>query len=84
MGLVPVVLPGGGGLGESTMPEVEGVVDGVGTASKGTELVVGYEAAVGEVLSGLPLTLLAGCGMLDGPEGCCCCCAGACACCGIA
>ena len=69
-------------MGASTMPEVEGVVDGVGTESKGTELVVGYEAAVGEVLSGLPLTLLAGCGMLGGPEGCCCC-AGACACCGM-
>ena len=82
MGLVPVVLPAGGGLGESTMPEVEGVVDGVGTESKGTELVVGNEAAVGDVFSGLPLTLLAGCGILGGPEGCCCC-AGACACCGM-
>ena len=41
MGLVLVVLPGGGGLGESTMPEVDGVVDGVATESKGTEFVVG-------------------------------------------
>jgi len=37
----PVVLPAGGGLGASTMPVVDGVVEGVGTESMGTELVVG-------------------------------------------
>lgn len=41
MGDVLVVLPGGGGLGASTMPLVEGVVEGVGTESRGCELVVG-------------------------------------------
>ena len=70
MGAVPVVLPGAGGLGASTMPEVEGVVEGVGSESVGTELVVGKVAAVGEVLSGLPFTLLRGWGMLTGPEVC--------------
>jgi hypothetical protein len=39
--LAPVVLSGGGGLGASTMPVLEAVVDGVGTESMGTELVVG-------------------------------------------
>ncbi len=36
-----VVLPGGGGFAESTMPVVAGVVEGVGKLSRGTELVVG-------------------------------------------
>lgn len=68
-GVEPVVLPGAGGLGASMMPEVEGVVDGVGTASRGTECVVGIVEAVGEVLVALPLTSLAGCGMLGGSDG---------------
>jgi hypothetical protein len=55
-----VVLPGGGGLGASTMPEVEGVVEGVGIESRGTELVVGKVDAVGEVFDGLPFTLFKG------------------------
>jgi hypothetical protein len=59
--------PAGGGFGASTMPLVEGVVEGVLTASSGTELVVGSVDAVGEVLFGLPLTLLNGCGMGCGP-----------------
>jgi len=67
--LAPVVLSAGGGLGASTMPAVEGVVEGVGTESIGTELVVGNVEAVGEVLEGLPLMLFSGCGMLTGPEG---------------
>ena len=66
-----VVLPGAGGFGASTMPEVEGVVEGVGRVSVGTELVVGRVEAVGEVLSGLPFTLLKGWGADGGPEGCC-------------
>ena len=41
MGEVLVVVPGGGGLGASTMPELEGVVEGWGMVSIGTELVVG-------------------------------------------
>jgi hypothetical protein len=45
------------------MPVVEGVVEGVGIESIGTELVVGKVEAVGEVLLGLPLMLLSGCGM---------------------
>lgn len=69
-GAVLVVLPGGGGFGASTMPEVDGVVDGAGTESSGTELVVGNVDAVGEVLDGLPFTLLSGCGIGCGPEVC--------------
>jgi hypothetical protein len=42
------------------MPEVEGVVEGVGSESVETEWVVGKVEAVGEVLSGLPFTLLRG------------------------
>ena len=61
-----VVLPAGGGLGASTMPEVEGVVDGVGTESVGTETVTGSVAAVGEVFVGLPFTLFKGWGILWG------------------
>ena len=53
-----VVLPGGGGFGASTIPEVDGVVEGDGIVSIGTELVVGKVDAVGEVLAGLPFTLL--------------------------
>ena len=68
LGVVPVVLSGAGGLGASTMPVLDGVVDGVGTESVGTELVTGKVEAVGEELNSLPLTLLAGCGMLGGPE----------------
>ena len=59
--------PAGGGLGASTMPLVGGVVEGVAMESIGTELVVGYVAAVGEVLLGLPLTLLIGRGSAGGP-----------------
>ena len=62
-----MVLPGGGGLGASTIPEVEGVVEGVGTESSGTEWVVGSVDAEGEVFAGLPLTLLSGCGEFAGP-----------------
>ncbi len=51
------------------MPVVEGVVEGVGIESIGTELVVGKVEAVGDVLLGLPLMLLSGCGMLTGPSG---------------
>ncbi len=58
--MVPVVLSGAGGLGASTMPVLEGVVEGVGTASRGTESVVGIVEAVGEVLVELPFTLLKG------------------------
>ena len=61
-----MVLPGGGGLGESTMPDEDGVVDGVGIESMGTDWVVGRVEADGEVLAGLPFTLLSGCGMLGG------------------
>src|SRR5665213_603324 len=60
--------PGGGGLGASTMPLAGGVVLGVGMVSIGTEFVTGNVDAVGEVLLGLPFTLLAGCGMLGGTE----------------
>ncbi len=63
-----MVLPGAGGLGASTMPEVEGVVEGVGSVSVATEWVVGKVDAVGEVLSGLPFTLLRGCAIGAGPE----------------
>ena len=52
--------PGAGGLGASTIPEADGVVDGVGTASNGTELVVGRVDAVGDVFDGLPFTLFTG------------------------
>jgi len=41
LGDVLVVLPAGGGLGASTMPLVDCAVDGVGTESRGCELVVG-------------------------------------------
>ena len=64
-----VVLPGGGGFGASTIPEVDGVVEGDGIVSIGTELVVGKVDAVGEVLLGLPFTLFSGCGTLPGPDG---------------
>ncbi len=67
-GVVPVVLSGAGGFGASTMPLLDGVVDGVGTESVGTELVTGKVDAVGEVLNSLPLTLFPGCGMLGEPE----------------
>jgi hypothetical protein len=60
LGDVPVVLPGAGGLGASTIPEVDGVVEGVGTESSGTELVVGKVEAVGDAFDGLPLTLFNG------------------------
>jgi hypothetical protein len=55
-------------LGASTMPDVGGVVEGVGTESSGTEWAVGRVAAVGEVFDGLPFTLFNGCGMLTGPD----------------
>ena len=55
-----MVVPGGGGLGASTMPLEDGVVEGVGSVSVGTELVVGKVDAVGLVLAGLPLTLFMG------------------------
>lgn len=42
------------------MPEVDGVVEGVGTESSGTESVVGRVEAVGDVFEGLPFTLLSG------------------------
>ena len=42
------------------MPEVAGVVDGVGTESVETESVTGSVAAVGEVFVGLPFTLFKG------------------------
>ena len=54
-------------MGASTMPEVGGVVDGVGMESVGTEFVTGRVEAVGEVFEELPFTLLAGWGMLCGP-----------------
>jgi hypothetical protein len=63
-----VVLPGGGGFGASTIPWLGGVVEGEGTVSNGTELVVGNVEAVGEVLLELPFTSLAGGGMLPGPD----------------
>lgn len=50
------------------MPGVEGVVDGVGTESRGTEWAVGNVDAVGELFEALPLTSLEGCGMLRGLE----------------
>jgi hypothetical protein len=56
-------------LGASTIPEVEGVVEGVGTESSDTEWVVGNVEAVGEVFDGLPFTLFNGWGILVGPEG---------------
>ena len=59
-----MVLPGAGGLGASTIPGVEGVIDGVGTESRDTEWVVGRVEAVGEVFEELPLTSFAGDGML--------------------
>ena len=55
-----MVVPGGGGLGASTMPELEGVVEGCGRESVETELVVGKVDAVGLVLVELPLTLFRG------------------------
>ena len=55
--------PAGGGFGASTIPSVEGVVEGVLTESSGTEFVVGKVEAVGDVLLGLPFTLLKGCGI---------------------
>jgi len=60
LGEVLVVVPGGGGLGASTMPELEGVVEGCGRESVETELVVGKVDAVGLVLVELPLTLFRG------------------------
>ena len=54
------MLVAGGGLGASTMPEVEGVVEGVGIESSGTEWVVGRVDAVGDVFDGLPFTLFKG------------------------
>ncbi len=54
------MLAGAGGLGASTMPEVEGVVEGVGIESSGTEWVVGRVDAVGDVFEGLPFTLFKG------------------------
>lgn len=72
-GVVAEVLPGAGGLGESTMPGVDGVVDGDGMESSETECVVGMVEAVGEEFEALPLTLLAGSGMLWGAD-----CDGAC------
>jgi hypothetical protein len=42
------------------MPEVAGVVEGVGIVSMGTEWVVGKVEAVGEVFEGLPFTLFNG------------------------
>jgi hypothetical protein len=68
LGAVPVVLPGAGGLGASTIPEVGGVVEGVGIESSGTEWAVGRVAAVGDVFEGLPFTLFSGWGMLTGPD----------------
>lgn len=57
------VLPGGGGLGASTMPWGGGVaVVGVGSVSIGTDWVVFRVEAVGDWLAGLPRGLLAGCG----------------------
>ena len=41
LGDCEVVLPGGGGLGASTIPVLDGVVEGVGSALNGTESVVG-------------------------------------------
>ena len=60
--------PGSGGFGASTMPLAGGAVLGVGMESLDTEFVTGNVDAVGEVLVGLPFTLLAGCGMLGGTE----------------
>ena len=47
-------------MGASTMPEVGGVVEGVGIESSGTEFAVGKVEAVGEVFVGLPFTLFNG------------------------
>ena len=58
LGDCEVVLPGGGGLGVSTMPLLDGVVEGVGSESSGTELVVGICDAVGVTFAELPFTLL--------------------------
>ncbi len=60
--------PAAGGFGALTIPVWLGVVEGVGNESSGTEFVVGYVPAFGEVLFGLPNTLLIGCGILTGPE----------------
>jgi hypothetical protein len=68
LGDCDVVLPGGGGLGASTIPVLEGVVEGVGSELSGTELGVGSWDAVGDVLFSLPFTLLYGCGTLTGQE----------------
>ena len=64
-----VVLPAGGGFGASTIPLTGGAVEGVGSVFSGTEFVTGTVEAVGEMLPGLPNTLLEGCGMLGGIEG---------------
>lgn len=57
------VLPGGGGLGASTMPCGGGVVVvGVGSVSIETDCVVFSVEAVGDWLAGLPRGLLAGWG----------------------
>ncbi len=58
MGDCEVVLPGGGGFGASTIPELDGVVEGVGRELIGTEFVVGSVDAVGDELLELPFTLL--------------------------
>ena len=64
-----VVLPAGGGFGESTIPLTGGAVEGVGSVSRGTEFVTGAVETVGETLLGLPSTLFDGCGMLGGVDG---------------
>ena len=64
-----VVLPDGGGLGESTIPLTGCAVEGVGNVLIGTEFVTGAVETVGETLFGLPSTLFGGCGMLGGVEG---------------
>lgn len=49
-----VVLPGGGGLGASTIPLTGCAVEGAGNVLIGTEFVTGNVDAVGETLFGLP------------------------------
>ncbi len=58
-----------GGLGESTIPLTEGVVEGCDRVSSGTEFVVGICEAVGVVLYWLPFTLLGGIGLPTGNAG---------------
>ncbi len=62
-----MVLPAGGGLGVSTMPVLEGVVEGAGSEPIGTESVVGICEAVGVTFLELPLMSFSGWGMSGCP-----------------